>query len=431
MKTIFFPRYLKHIILPMTKYSFYAGNVTYSVAQNVFNLYERCKESLDTNGNSWSDPITDFTQFSINIQALDIPQPSDEEVVKICANLAMNQNDDDNEEDMLVPLPKIETSQDENLSTIWLPLRRKHIFNLNSKTSAFVLFRYYVMVTQCFRYQGINQSIFNRKLKVWISENVIPYLDDDQLYPAFGAILRIMETIKDQNELIYQGTKEKRRKSHRVDVLSIVNSQIDGKFGNFSFDIKNRDIYWWCYAVALAAAITLLIIILVYLICRFCCNRKKGKNADVKKSPSLTQKFSNILKRSTHKPEQDEYYEYKKISQDDRKRPKVLKFENERGKKFGLLKKIKSKRSAEKISLPNLNGSDSEEVVLHETKSRNSTYTSPSTSSLGSSRGQKQKISEETDEIADFGARNLTKPPKFFQRIRSKSPSKKMNQTDP
>lgn len=421
-KYFFFARYLKHIILPMTKYSFYAGNVTYSVAQNVFNLYERCKESLDTNGNSWSDPITDFSQFSINIQSLNIQQPPDEDVVKTCANLAMNQNDDDNEEDMLVPLPKIETSQDENLSTIWLPLRRKHIFNINSRTSAFILFRYYVMVTQCFRYQGINQSIFNRKLKVWISENVIPYLDDDQLYPAFGAVLRIIETIRDQNEAIYQGTKEKKnRKSHRVDVLSIVNSELDEKFGNFSFDLKNRDVTWWIFAVALAAGITLLIAILIYLVCRFCCNRKKREDEDAKKGPTLRQKISNALKRSTHKPENDEFYEYKKIPQDDHKRPKVLKFENERSKKLGILRKMRPKRNKETIELPILNASDSEEIVLHES----SKSISPSSSSFTSARAQKQKISEETDEIADLAARNLSMPPKFFQRIRSKSPLKK------
>lgn len=410
----------------MTKYSFYAGNVTFSVAQNVFNLFDRCKESLDTNGNSWSDPITDFSQFKIDIQALKIPQPSDDEVVKTCANLAMNQNDDDNEEDMLVPLPKIETSQDENLSTIWLPLKRKHIFNINSKTSAFILFRYYVMVTQCFRYQGINQSIFNRKLKVWISENVIPYLDDDELYPAFGAVLRIMETIRDQHEEVYQGTKEKSRKSHRVDVLGMINSDIDEKFGNFSFSIQNRDVYWWCCAVSLAAGITFIIIILIYLLCRYCCKRKKDKNGDVKKSPSLTEKISNILKRNTHTPEHDEFYEYTKVpSKESQRRPKVLKFENEKSKRFGLLKKLRSKRSIEKFALPNLNGSDSEEIVLHEIKSKVSP--SISSSSMVSSRAHK-KNSEETDEIASLAARNLSMQPKFLERIRSKSPTRNKNQ---
>lgn len=414
---------MKHIILPTTKYSFYAGNVTYAVAQNVFNLYDRCKESLDTNGNSWSDPITDFSQFSINIKALYIPQPSDDEVTKTCANLAMNQNDDDNEEDMLVPLPKIETSQDENLSTIWLPLRRKHIFNINSRTSAFILFRYFVMVTQCFRYQGINQSIFNRKLKVWISENVIPYLDDDQLYPAFGAVLRIMETLREQNEDIYQGSKGKSRKSHRIDVLSMVHSNFDSKPANFSFIFENRDLYWWCYAVSLAAGITIVIIIVIYLICRFCCNRKKAHGSDVGKSPSLTQKLSNILKRNTHQPEHDEFYEYKKIPTHDSRKssPKVITFENERAKKLGMFKKLRSKRSVEQFPLPNLNGSDSEDIVLHEAKPKHSA--SSSASSFVSNRAQRQKLSADTDEIADLAAKNLSMPPRFFDRIRSKSKS--------
>jgi hypothetical protein len=213
-----------------------------------------------------------------------------------------------------------------------------------------------------------------------------------------------------------------------VDILSLVNEKIDREFSNFSFDYKNRDFSWWCGAVALAAGITILIILIIYLICRFCCNRKKSKDGDIKKTPSLTEKIKNALKRSTHKPEQDEFYEYKKVPQNDRKRPKVLKFENEKAKKIGLLKKLKTKKSKEKFSLPNLNGSDSEEIVLHES----SKSISPSSSSYTSSRAHKQKISEETDEIADLAARNLSMPPKFFQRIRSLSPSRKKNQkSDP
>lgn len=257
------------------------------MAQNVCNLYERCKELLNTNGNSWMDPITDFSQLAINISPLNIPKPNDEEAMKICSNLAMNQNDEDNEEDMLVPLPKIETSEDENLSTIWLPLKRKHIFNIQSKTSAFILFRYYTMVTQCYLYQGINQSIFNRKLKIWISENVIPYLDDDQLYPAFGAVLRIMETIRDENDGRYKGSSKKIKK-YRQDILDLIRKD---KFSNFVNDKDDRNIAWWIYAILAAAGITLFIILSIF----YCCCKKKKSNFG--SSTSLVQKISSSTLR--------------------------------------------------------------------------------------------------------------------------------------
>lgn len=386
------------------------------MAQNVFSLYDRCKELLDTNGNSWSEPITDFSQFSINILPLSISKAtSDDESMKTCSNLAMNQNDEDNDEDMLVALPKIETSQDENLSTIWLPLKRKHIFNIHSKTSAFILFRYYVTVTQCYRYQGINQSIFNRKLKLWISENVIPYLDDDQLYPAFGAVLRIMESIRDQNDGRYEGSKAKKPKKSREDIIDLIHSDLESKFPNFSIG-STRDVYWWLYAVLAAGVLTFLIILIIFLCCRFCF--KKTSNDGDGKSPSLTQKISSVLKRNTHTPEHDEFYAYKKLSHEDQqpsRQKKGIKFENEKSRKNNLLKKIKSKKN-EKIKLPNLNMSGSEDdIVIHETRK----FSLPSsTSSLNSIR-QKPKTSADTDDIAEMAARNLTRNSGFLTRMRS------------
>lgn len=395
--------------------------MTFSVAQNVFNLYEKCKELLDTNGNSWSDPINDFSNFSINILPLNIPKPSDDESMKACSNLAINQNDEDNDEDMLVALPKIETSEDENLSTIWLPIKRKHIFNIHSKTSAFILFRYFVMVTQCYRYQGINQSIFNRKLKLWISENVIPYLDDDQLYPAFGAVLRIMESIRDENDARYEGNKVKKKfKKYRDDIIDLIHSD------NFTNDDDNeRDIYWWIYAVISAGVITTLILLIFYLSCRFCCNRKKIKqNVEDGKSPSLTQKISRVLKRNTHTPDYDEYYAYKKVPNRDKR----IKFENEKtSKRKDFLKKLKSKKNAsqEKYQLPVLNPYDSEdEVVIHEIKKSS---IPSSTSSLNLTR-QKSKHSIDTDEVAEMAEKNLSKNSTkkgFLSRMRSISPRRK------
>jgi hypothetical protein len=159
--------------------------------------------------------------------------------MKACGNLAMNSNDDDDEE-MLVALPKMEVEENEELSTIWLPLKRKHIFNIKSRTSTFILFRYFVMVTQCHRYQGINQGTFNRKLKLWIVENVLPFLDDEEAYPAFGAVLRILETIKGPEEGGYKGTKTKKAKN--------VNVGWNGKLDEDEEDFVDEDdevVDWW------------------------------------------------------------------------------------------------------------------------------------------------------------------------------------------
>lgn len=291
--------------------------------------------------------------------------------MKACVNLALNQNDDDNEEDMLVPLPKMETEDDEELSTIWLPLKRKHIFNINSKTSAFILFRYFVMVTQCYNYQGTNQSIFNRKLKLWLVENVLPYLDDEKLYPAFGAVLRILETVKEPNESGYQGAKGKSSRRHRLLGSHSANFDDDENESFFNFDTNGDEFKWWFHAGSIAAAALIALLLIICLITQICRHRGRTHrkiDPDRSHKRSCWKRFKKLFSRNFHSPERDEFYEYMKVPSDTR----TVLFENEmKGKKSnGALRKTKSKKlsNKEKIDLPLLGSATESEddVVLHE-----------------------------------------------------------------
>lgn len=424
---------MKHLILPITKFSFYAGNVTFSIAQNVIDLYERCKELLDTNGNFWADPITDFSQFDINILPLVLPKVRDDESMKACSSLLTKLNDDDNEEDMIVSLPKLEIDDDSReLLTIWLPLKQKHVYNINSKTSAFILFRYFVIVTQCYSYQGINQSIFNRRLKLWINENVLQYLDDDKLYPAFGAVLRIMESIKDSGDSIqYTGNKGRRTKKQRQMPAISSSYYSNNDQDEFSFDDENRDIYWWMNAIIASAGIVILICLILYLITRICCNRKKSKEAQYgTKNHSLKEKIFNVLRQSTHIPENDEFYEYKKLPSG-----KGIKFENEKLRKSN--KKLPKSRKKDEINLPILNKnylSESEDdIVLHETKKLKTPY-STSASSINTSTKKLIdknifKISEDSDDGIKRSSSATAKSKSILEKLRSKSPGRKKKPT--
>ena len=48
--------YLKVYILPLTKHSFYAGNIKYRNARRLFELFEELKNFLHTNGDGWRKP---------------------------------------------------------------------------------------------------------------------------------------------------------------------------------------------------------------------------------------------------------------------------------------------------------------------------------------------------------------------------------------
>lgn len=232
--------YLKHFLLPITKYSFYAGNVSFTTANNLFILYDKCKELLNTNGNSWRDPISDFSSFSFHIEKIIISKEAEsDEPMKACVNLMLNKDDNDNDESMLVALPKMEMEESEDLSTIWLPFKRKHTFNLNSKTSAFILLKYFVQVSKCYDYQGASQANFNRKLKTWLSENILPYLDDDKLYPAFGAILRILESVKQSSDSGYFGVSST---NHHSPIKTLFSEHKEKSGGYGMLRMKNQDI---------------------------------------------------------------------------------------------------------------------------------------------------------------------------------------------
>jgi hypothetical protein len=330
-----------------------------------------------------------------------ITKTPEDDSMKACGNLAINVNDDDNSEDMLVALPKMETEEGEELSTIWLPLKRKHIFNINSQTSTFILFRYFVMVTQCYNFQGINQSMFNRKLKLWIDENVLPYLGDEKLYPAFGAVLRILETIKEPNEGGYQGTKRKQSPKHRRLLGSYVAD--NEKILDFEAD---SDVEWW-YRVGMAGCGAFVIAFLViFLICKMCKNRKKTESQKMTESKkSFARKLANCF---SQKPEDEDSYSYKKVAQS-------VAFENE--KKSRRQKTMKA--SKEQFNLPLLGGvSDSEDEVF----SKNS-----STTSL---KNAKFKISESSDDGSSCkkpsktSLKSPSKPSGIFKKLHAKSPQK-------
>lgn len=407
--------YLKNRILPIAKFSFYSGNVTHSVVANLFNLFDHCKELLDTNGNAWGAPITDFSEFPINIEPLNLKEVSSEEdAMKACGNLALNQNDDDNEEDMLVPLPKIETEETADLSTIWLPLKRKHIFNINSRTSAFILFRYFVLVSQCYGYQGISQGIFNRKLKAWILEEVLPYLEDEKLYPAFGAVLRILETVKDAKDDGYHGSK----------IKSAINRQRAGGHRLFNdedtsyledFD-EETGVDWWMQLAIFITGGLLLLILLIFLFVRCCKRCRKGQDSsDSPEKPGVKQKVKKFFWKSSHRPDADEYYQYKKV-------PGSVAVENEKKNKPSWMRKQPKQKEAIKLPLLGSGAESEDDVVLHDiAKVR---------------KNAKFKISESSDDssIRKKPSRPALKTPKpksgVFGRIRSRSPQKKVKLPD-
>lgn len=52
--------YLRTYILPLTKHSYYAGNIKYESTQTLFQLYDELKKFLRTDGVGWTKPNNIF-----------------------------------------------------------------------------------------------------------------------------------------------------------------------------------------------------------------------------------------------------------------------------------------------------------------------------------------------------------------------------------
>lgn len=68
--------YLRVYILPLTRHSYYAGNIKYRNAKMLFELFDELKIFLRTNGISWSKPSQDIKNIRIPFITITSPKTS-------------------------------------------------------------------------------------------------------------------------------------------------------------------------------------------------------------------------------------------------------------------------------------------------------------------------------------------------------------------
>lgn len=68
--------YLRVYILPLTRHSYYAGNIEYHNAKMLFELFDELKLFLRTNGIGWSKPSQDVRDVRISPIAITSPKTS-------------------------------------------------------------------------------------------------------------------------------------------------------------------------------------------------------------------------------------------------------------------------------------------------------------------------------------------------------------------
>ncbi|XP_043269430.1 uncharacterized protein [Venturia canescens] len=162
--------YLKVHILPLTKHSYYAGDIKYHNAKRLFELFEELKSFLHTNGDGWHSPRNPDSNH-IEIPPINIaPSKS----TSICDELIIYTYPRESSECVMVPIPFLDDNAQPN--SIALPFRKDNLYSLYSEKSVFALVRYYVASVKCIKSKSdpdkrpLHQ--FNEDLYDWLSLTV-------------------------------------------------------------------------------------------------------------------------------------------------------------------------------------------------------------------------------------------------------------------
>uniref|UniRef100_B3P839 GG11536 n=1 Tax=Drosophila erecta TaxID=7220 RepID=B3P839_DROER len=299
--------YLRYYLVPMAQISYYAGRIKLNTVERLVNIYQQCKTTLNTNGNGWRTPSKDIiSQFKVEeIEPVKLPKSCRaQEDASSCTQLEQSCiSQEPDQGSMIVTLPRLEAVDDHgHLTNIYLPLRKRRIYNLRSPRSEFVLVKFFQTLTSCHRFQGVSQANYNHQLLAWIKENLEMHYADDVFYPGLGGILQIQEMLsKEKNAeeesrtppneddaLGYPSiTKEDSRKISRSAIHWQETSEPEQeqehqdewltgleKVQNRQEDVEecrecdNDETLIWC----IAAFLTLLLLLILLIIC--CCMRR-------------------------------------------------------------------------------------------------------------------------------------------------------------
>uniref|UniRef100_A0A1B6JVD7 Uncharacterized protein n=1 Tax=Homalodisca liturata TaxID=320908 RepID=A0A1B6JVD7_9HEMI len=101
-----------------------------------------------------------------------------------------------------IPTPKLDSNKEPTELTVPLNVTNPATYKVDSPDADNLLTQYYKVVMKCLTLtteHKIQVFKFNKKFYDWLSQAVLPHLEDDKCYPAFGSVLRIVETMREND----------------------------------------------------------------------------------------------------------------------------------------------------------------------------------------------------------------------------------------
>ncbi|XP_046590634.1 uncharacterized protein LOC107226919 [Neodiprion lecontei] len=228
--------YLHVYVLPLTRRSYYAGNIKYRNAKRLFELFDELKNFLHTNGVGWLKPslnkkhvktppiVITPPQSSVSCDGLityparadsssgqgEVSRPNPSKRKRYIQRRRRTRGAGGSGP-VTVPLPFLD--DEVNPNSIALPFKTDTLQSLYCEQSAFSLVKYYVSSVKCIVSRSKTKFEllkFNKDMFDWLQQSVNPHLDDEKWYPAFGGVMRVISSLKetglgDEGDKIKQG----------------------------------------------------------------------------------------------------------------------------------------------------------------------------------------------------------------------------------
>lgn len=321
--------YLQAIVIPIANEAYYAGNVDYTTVAQLHRMLEKWKWYLSTDGLTWSQEC-DMRKIPTKVIPLDSsPQNPDTACDELYVSLPViaNQSDNFGSETFIAQSSRIAIPYfDNNVmpSAIALPFKQRNLYSLMDPKSAYILVNYYLSSVSCLSKNPNDVQVFQNFFHLWIVGKVVPHLHDrDQWYPALGAVMRIVETIKQKgltaaNPVYVQPLGDDHQDTVLNSNLEVGDPSIlkhNGLF-NSSFHILNSP-----YGLIIIAAIAMMVLLCIFCLictccimqfrkrkreqCGFCFDDKMLKDAFISLYCGIKQSMSNIVSKSESQTSQN------------------------------------------------------------------------------------------------------------------------------
>lgn len=284
-------RYLQFFYLPLTKFSYYAGLLSYENTAQALKLKRQYRDFIAKNTATENGSSIDFSLFRNQIKAINFTSVfgGDDSIVpdtdqNPCDKLLYTEDSVDAvQTNIIIPLPKIAIDRKKKLlpTEFQLPFKSKQYFDFNDQKSKLILTAYYMQTIKCYRFRSQSEEIFQNNFYQWLVKYIEPLLNSPKLYPGLGAVLRIIQTMKeygvemkrthgddDEYEVDddYDDVAQKSKKFNKIEnqINKMAASRQLGLFERLFYPTNSRSDKHLTYAMI---AVGLILVLLLFVIC--------------------------------------------------------------------------------------------------------------------------------------------------------------------